>query len=382
MARPSGPVSHYFPYMSSDASPGAAPESSPDASAPGARSSSRHARPDAQAAPPTRGPSWGRRVVVGVVALAGIVALAKAVSVVRDLVRSGDGGTLAIGPGDLPPIPDLPSSANVTLPDSFAGRSGALHFRALTAAEALAIPGFVQRYGERALKEPAVHLTPRGTDSVPFALIVLRPFGSKRGDVLNGYRLGRWPAERWIMARNYFNPDGFVEVTPKNVGLRLSDHFTLGDFVTHDQRNTWPKYVVLEEKLIDKLELVLADLASHGIPTGHVVVLSGFRAPYYNDRGVGEGMARASRHQFGDAADLIIDDDGNGRMDDLNRDGVVDLRDIAAIIAAIARVEKAHPDLVGGLGTYQATGPSGPFAHIDVRGTSARWESGWWKRRS
>lgn len=324
--------------------------------------------------------TWGRRLLLWGGALVAVVVLAKIASLVRDLMREGGSGALAIGPSSLPPIPDRPSAVALALPDSFAGRSGALHFRALTAAEALAIPGFVQRYGERALKLPAVHLTTRGNDSIPFALMVLRPFGSKRGEVLNGYRLGRWPAERWIMARNYFNPDGFVEVTPENVGVRLSDHFTLGDFLTHDQRETWPKYVVLEEKLIDKLELVLADLAAHGTPTGHVVVLSGFRAPYYNERGVGEGMARASRHQFGDAADLIIDDDGNGRMDDLNRDGVVDQRDIAPLTAAIARVEKAHPELVGGLGTYQAMGPSGPFAHIDVRGTSARWESGWWKR--
>jgi len=131
---------------------------------------------------------------------------------------------------------------------------------------------------------------------------------------------------------------------------------------------------VLEEKLIDKLELVLADLAAHGVPTRQVKVLSGFRAPYYNDRGVGEGMARASRHQFGDAVDVIVDDDGDGRMDDLNRDGRLDMRDTEPLARAIARVERTHPSLVGGLGTYQATGPSGPFAHIDVRGTSARWE--------
>jgi uncharacterized protein YcbK (DUF882 family) len=112
-----------------------------------------------------------------------------------------------------------------------------------------------------------------------------------------------------------------------------------------------------------------------------VVVLSGFRAPYYNERGVGEGMARASRHQFGDAADIIIDDNGDGRMDDLNGDGRLDVRDTGPLSDAIARVERAHPALVGGLGTYQATGPSGPFAHVDVRGTSARWESGWWRGR-
>lgn len=323
---------------------------------------------------------WARRFLVALALLLSTAAAAKVVVVARDFV--GEAGSIpGVGPNELPPIPDLPAVAVVTLPDSLAGRSGALRFRALTAAEALALPGFVQVYGERALHTPAVHLVARPHDSSTFALIVQRPFGAKRGEVLNGYRLGRWPAERWIMSRNYFNPDGFVEVTPANAGLQLSTHFRLGDFVTHDQRNTWPKYVVLEEKLVDKLELVLADLNARGIPTRNVRVLSGFRAPYYNDRGVGEGMARASRHQFGDAADLIIDDDGNGRMDDLNRDGVVDLRDTGPISSAIARVEKAHPALAGGLGTYQAMGPSGPFAHVDVRGTSARWESGWWRGR-
>lgn len=323
---------------------------------------------------------WWRRVLLALVALCAIVAAAWVTTSVRALQRSGAVNS-SMGPGELPPVPDFPPGTRVALPDSFTGKSGALRFRALSAAEALAIPGFVQQFGEAALRTPAVHSVVGPRDSSTFSLIVERPFGAKRGEQLNGYRLGMWPAEKAIMARNYFNPGGFVEVTPANVGLALSPHFTLGDFVTHDQRNVWPKYVVLEEKLIDKLELVLADLRAHKIPTGHVKVLSGFRAPYYNDRGVGEGMARASRHQYGDAADIIIDDDGDGRMDDLNGDGRVDVRDTGPLSDAIARVERRYPELVGGLGTYQATGPSGPFAHVDVRGTSARWESGWWRRR-
>lgn len=323
---------------------------------------------------------WWRRLLLALAALCAITAAAWVTTTVRGLQPRGTGAT-SMGPGELPPIPDLLSASRVTLPDSFVGRSGALRFRALSAAEALAIPGFVRVFGEGALRTPAVLSVTRPPDSSTFSLIIERAFGAKRGEVLNGYRLGYWPAERAIMARNYFNPGGFVEVTPDNIGLPLSAHFTLGDFVTHDQRNVWPKYVVLEEKLIDKLELVLTELRARHIPTRHVVVLSGFRAPYYNDRGVGEGMARASRHQFGDAADIIIDDNGDGRMDDLNGDGRVDLRDTGPLSDAIARVERQHPELVGGLGTYQAAGPSGPFAHVDVRGTSARWESGWWRRR-
>ena len=176
-----------------------------------------------------------------------------------------------------------------------------------------------------------------------------------------------------MVGKRYYNPDGFIEVTPANVGLRLSRHFALADFLTHDQRNVWPKFVVLQEPLIDKLELVLADLAEHGVKTDRVRVLSGFRAPYYNDRIVAEGAARSSRHQYGDAADIIIDANGDGRMDDLNRDGRLDLSDTQVILRSVERVEKKYPALVGGLGLYHAMGTSGPFAHVDVRGTSARW---------
>ncbi len=270
-------------------------------------------------------------------------------------------------------VPTDTAAASVGIADSLFGWSGALRFRTLTAAEALALPGFVDRFGERAIHTPAVVEVPsRGG---PFALLVMRPFGEKRGEMLNGYRLGRWPAERWLMARNYFNPDGFVEVTPANAKLRLSQHFVLGDFVTHNQAAKWPKYVVLEEKLIDKLELVMQSLNARGIRATGAVLLSGFRAPYYNDRGVGEGMARTSRHQYGDAADLIIDSNGDGKMDDLSGDGRVDLHDTDVINRAVDDVEKRYPMLAGGLGRYHAMGPRGPFAHIDVRGTSARWEN-------
>ena len=132
--------------------------------------------------------------------------------------------------------------------------------------------------------------------------------------------------------------------------------------------------------VIYKLVLFMLAVNGRGRRATGAVILSGFRAPYYNERGVGEGMARASRHQYGDAADLIIDSNRDGRMDDLSGDGRIDLRDAEVISRAVAEVEKEHPQLAGGLGRYNAMGPRGPFAHIDVRGTSARWESGWWKK--
>ena len=258
------------------------------------------------------------------------------------------------------------------IPDTLFGRSRALRFAALSAAEADNYKSLLEVFGDTIIHIPGTYTAL--AQGEPFHFFILRAFGQKRGERLGVYRLGLWPAERWMMAENYLNPDGFVEVHERDVGMKLSQHFRLGDFLTHDHQVTWPKFVVLEERLIDKLELVLGELRDRGIDNSRVVVLSGFRAPYYNDRRIDEGAARASRHQFGDAADLIIDADGDGRMDDLNRDGRRDMRDLNPIGVAVAKVERDHPELVGGLGTYAAMGPSGPFAHIDVRGTSARWE--------
>jgi uncharacterized protein YcbK (DUF882 family) len=264
------------------------------------------------------------------------------------------------------------ASRRLMIPDTLFGRSRSLRFAALSVAEADTYRGLLDAFGDTIIHTPGTFTVMAGGE--PFHFFIQRPFGQKRGEMLGAYRLGMWPAERWMMAENYLNPDGFVEVQQGETEIRLSDHFRLGDFLTHDQEGTWPKFVVLEERLIDKLELVLRELSSKGIDNSRVVVLSGFRAPYYNDRRLDEGAARASRHQFGDAADLIIDADNDGRMDDVNRDGRRDMRDLNPIGAAVAKVERDYPALVGGLGTYAAMGPSGPFAHIDVRGTSARWE--------
>lgn len=316
-----------------------------------------------------------RRLVAGFGAVAFVAIGAKGYSVVRTVV--GSGGEAPVAAPDLTATaPAAASAVALGIPDSLLGRSRTLRFATLMPAEANALPGFVEVFGEAALHTPAVRPVPakEGQGGPPFSLLVLKPFGAKRGEVLNGYRLGRWPAERWMMQRRYFNPDGFVEVTPANVDLRLSPRFRLRDFLTHDQDAVWPKYVIVEERLVDKLELVAQELEAVGIRADRTRVLSGFRAPYYNDRAIQEGAARASRHQYGDAADIIVDNDGDGRMDDLTGDGLVDLRDVRPLVDAVARVDRRFPELVGGLGTYAAMGPAGPFAHVDVRGTSARWE--------
>ena len=259
--------------------------------------------------------------------------------------------------------------------DSLAGRSRALRVAFLTREDVEQLPSLTKRFGSD-VTLPGVRTLTLPQNNFSFAFITLKPWAEKNGTYVNAYHVGRWPGERRNMAdKNYDNPVGFIEVTPENLDLQLSTHFTLRSFITHDQENIWPKYVVMREELLDKLELVLHNLEIQGIPTRNVVVLSGFRTPQYNRRATFEGAAYASRHQYGDAADLIIDADRNGRMDDLNRDGVVNFRDTDVINRAVEKVEKEYPELVGGLGLYRAMGPSGPFAHIDVRGTRARWSN-------
>lgn len=209
-----------------------------------------------------------------------------------------------------------------------------------------------------------------------FSLITLRPLSERRRGKLGAYQVGVWPSER-TPRRGYRTPSGLIEVTPENQHTRLSEHFELRDFLTKGQREVWPKYVNIDTRLVDKLELILLDLQERGISTSGVMVMSGFRTPAYNESG-GDPTGRAgySRHMYGDAADIFIDNNGDGRMDDLNGDGRVNLRDAQVMVAAAERVERRHPSLSGGVGLYAATSAHGPFVHIDARGYRARWTIG------
>jgi uncharacterized protein YcbK (DUF882 family) len=118
-------------------------------------------------------------------------------------------------------------------------------------------------------------------------------------------------------------------------------------------------------------------LQKQGIDVSGVKVMSGFRTPQYNAGGGNTGgRAGLSRHMYGDAADIFIDSNGDGVMDDLNHDGKITIADSRVISAAVDRVEAAHPELVGGAGVYPASVGHGPFIHIDSRGYRARWVGG------
>jgi hypothetical protein len=208
------------------------------------------------------------------------------------------------------------------------------------------------------------------------SIVTLVPRSQKRGGRIGNYQLGSWPWETGGKPKSerYAPPSGFIEVTPENQNFYVSEHFRLRDFLTKDQRNVWPKYLLLDPKLVDKLELTIQELERQGVKITGMHVMSGFRTPRYNHGGGNTaGRANLSRHMYGDAADVYVDNNRDGYPDDITGDGRVTVRDAERFAQAAEAVERQHGSLVGGIGVYTACCGHGPFTHIDVRGYRARW---------
>lgn len=232
------------------------------------------------------------------------------------------------------------------------------------------------RWTWRAPDEPGLQtLTVRPEASAPATLNVFVQVPADRisDGFLNGYRIGTYP--RLPLRNNpvYMPPAGLVEVHPDMLDLRVSPHFTLGQFLCKQQPNHWPKYLVLRESLIAKLETILAEVNRRGIRTDSFVIMSGYRTPWYN-RSIGN--VAYSRHVWGGAADIYIDNSGDGQMDDLNHDGRIGTRDARVLLNIINDLYETgrFKRFLGGLGLYGPRPHRGPFVHVDARGEVVRWE--------
>jgi hypothetical protein len=189
---------------------------------------------------------------------------------------------------------------------------------------------------------------------------------------IGGFMVGRYESRPLRGDPTYARPTGFVEVTETNRGTLVAPHFTIGQFVSK-QGGGYPKYLVLRERLLLKLEMLLEEARSAGLPASTFRILSGYRTPFYN-RSVGN-ETRYSRHVYGDAADIYVDEDGDGTMDDLDGDGRITLDDARTLAAVVERLSQKswYQPFEGGLGLYKANAAHGPFIHVDVRGYPARW---------
>ena len=185
---------------------------------------------------------------------------------------------------------------------------------------------------------------------------------------LNGYRIGTYPKNP---------PDGFIRLDgPEDRKQQITPHFKLGQFLCKQQPDHWPKYVLVSQDNMRRLEALLAELnADKTTDAKTFFVMSGFRTPFYNSA---IGSAKFSRHMYGDAADIYVDyAPRNGNMDDLNRDGKVNKADANWLYDYAQRLFKKRTDLPkGGIGSYKANAVHGPFVHVDGRGRPARWGRG------
>jgi uncharacterized protein YcbK (DUF882 family) len=281
------------------------------------------------------------------------------------------------------------------------GQSGAIRVRIVQQGDTLGLPGqadslpagaqiALQPAGGGAAPEPVPPGTaPRRSgiwnvvlqmrDAVrpasDVSVITLVPLSQKQGGRIGNYRIGNWPYEQGGAPKPVYRPPaGLIEVTPQNRETWLSEHIQLKDFLTKGQDEVWPKYVAVQPRVLDKVELVIQELEAMGHPVKNIFAVSGFRTPAYNAGGGNTvGRGKLSRHMYGDAMDIAVDNDNNGIMDDLNGDGRINLSDARVIGAAVDRVEAKYPNLVGGMHYYPPTGGHQGMVHIDTRGFRARW---------
>ena len=119
--------------------------------------------------------------------------------------------------------------------------------------------------------------------------------------MLNAYQIGFYPDTPLKGNPIYVPPKGFIEVTKDNEDTKVSPNFRIKEFLTK-QKSGYPKYLVLDERLVFLLEAIGAHLEPLGWDAGDIFVMSGYRTPYYNKQ---LDDTKYSLHQWGRAADIF-----------------------------------------------------------------------------
>ncbi|MEQ8507815.1 MAG: hypothetical protein RIB43_02325 [Rhodospirillaceae bacterium] len=212
-----------------------------------------------------------------------------------------------------------------------------------------------------------------GTDRIILNVFVLTPWKNGTQAELNGYKIGRYDTSPFRGLAAYEAPTGFIEVTPELLDTRVSPHFTLRQFLCKQQPGHYPAYVLIRPGMLMKIERLLEAANAKGWPAETFNVMSGFRTPYYNKL-IGN-TTTSSRHLYGGAADVFIDNDGDDYMDDLNGDGKVNIADARVLADLAKQLSNTHAKdwRPGGIAAYAENSVHGPFVHVDVRGYQARW---------
>jgi hypothetical protein len=221
-------------------------------------------------APRARRPSWGTLIVSLVAALvflgvyrppAGIGSAPFAQATV--LVPSVRAAMSAFGrSGDVRMRFALPGD-NVDYPLEVGGDPRALGYTWVRLADSISVDSIRPLDGERLIAppDPGFYQLAVLRDGVrrivhDLTLAVLVPFEAKEGPVLDGYTIGTFFAER-VRGADEDRPDGFVRIDSRMADVPVSRHLRLGDFLTRDNQQVWPRYAAIDPRVLDKVELVL-----------------------------------------------------------------------------------------------------------------------------
>lgn len=225
---------------------------------------------------------------------------------------------------------------------------------------------------------------------------------------VRGRNLGEYPeagksgVERVArQAARYQAPEFFVVLDQRTLDLPIVEGLALGQLVAFiDKRGPDGRKIYTTERhtdvlppsrpLCEKLRLLRRRLRAQGSAVTRFWITSGFRTPDYNRL---IGGASFSRHCYGDAVDLVIDEDEDRRMDDLNDDGRMDRNDGLVIGRALEKLEAEGLVVPGGIGIYEWDAEDSVRCHVhfDCRGSRARWGQiargkqrlafEWWSKR-
>ncbi|MFH0793094.1 MAG: hypothetical protein V2A74_03580, partial [bacterium] len=220
-----------------------------------------------------------------------------------------------------------------------------------------------------------------------FSLPILVQYPTDRDGkgVIEGYPIGVYPNEAAPDApasvadhiERYHPPKWFIKVTPETASLQISLHFKLGDFSPSEERGK-DHFIALDVRLLDQLEGLTDALAKKGYAPGSLKILRAFLSPNEKTRLERQGVTYSpyTRYLYGDAAALIVDANGDGRMDDLNHDGKIDINDVDVLEEIASDVQKTAGRW-GGLGVIAApkepSWPRTPYLDLDTRGFSSHW---------
>lgn len=211
-----------------------------------------------------------------------------------------------------------------------------------------------------------------GERELILTLVNLIPAENVHDGLLEGYQVGEYRSEPLHGMESYRAPKGFMRLSPANGELWVSDHYRMRDFQC--KLDGGSRFLILRTEALLKLELLQHELQTkYGVDFDRFTIMSGYRTPYYNAR-IGNETSY-SRHLYGDAMDVFVDRDGDGKMDDINGDGRVDANDAKFLLGVAESIDNS-PEwswLKGGAGVYHANAAHGPYLHVDARGFIARW---------